>query len=35
MNKEVDIENGLEDTVGGLGILGQLRVALTYIHYQM
>ena len=34
-NKDTDIENGLEDTVGE-GKLGRSeRVAWTYIHYQM
>ena len=36
MNKDVDIENGPEDTGWGKGKVGQSeRVALTYIHYQV
>ena len=36
MNKEADVENGLEDKGRGKGKLGRSeRVALTYIHYQM
>ena len=34
-NKDVDIENGLEDTEWGGGSWGEVRVASTYIHYQM
>ena len=34
-NKKVDIENGLEDTGGGGGSWVKVRVAWTYIHYQM
>ena len=35
-NKDVDIENGLEDTGMGKCKLGRSeRVKLTYIHYQM
>ena len=35
-NKDIDIENGLEDTERGKGKLGRgERVAWTYIHYQM
>ena len=33
-NKDVEIENGLEDAGGG-GSGGEVRVASTYIHYQM
>ena len=36
MNKDADVENGLEDTGRGKGKVGQSeRVVLTYIHYQM
>ena len=36
MNKDTDVENGLEDMGSGKGKLGQSeRGALTYIHYQM
>ena len=35
-NKDIDVENGLEDTGRGKGKLGQSeRVAWTYIRYQM
>ena len=35
-NKDVDVENGLEDTGRGKGKLRRSeRVAWTYIHYQM
>ena len=36
MNKDADVENGLEDTGRGKGKLGRSeRVALTHIQYQM
>ena len=36
MNKDADVENGLEDMGWGKGKLGRSeRVAWTYIHYQM
>ena len=36
MNKDTDIENGLEDTGRRKGKLRRSeRVTLTYIHYQM
>ena len=34
-NKDVDIENGVEDTGWGGGSWGKVRVTSTYIHYQM
>ena len=35
-NKDVDVENGLEDTGRGKGkLVRSERVAWTYIHYQM
>ena len=35
-NKDVDVENGLDDMGRGKGKLGQSeRVAWTYIYYQM
>ena len=36
LNKDADVENGLEDTGRGKGKLGRSeRVAWTYIHHQM
>ena len=34
-NKDTDIENGLEDMGRERGSWGEVRVALTCIHYQM
>ena len=35
-NKDIDVENGLEDMGRGKGKLGQSeRMAWTYIHYQI
>ena len=34
-NKDVDLENGLEDMGWGGGSWGKVRVSLTYIRYQM
>ena len=33
LNKDIDIENGLEDMAGGGGSWGEVRVASTYIHF--
>ena len=34
-DKDVDIENALEDTGQGEGSWGEVRVASTYVHDQM
>ena len=35
MNKDADVENGLEDTGVVVGSWEEVRVALLYIHYRM